>query len=89
MNVQLRYNEILGYVEDKFHVRPTLEVEDDQTLSVSYKISRFVPTINVDVHIDLVSKELIALSYDCSSIVNGFLGGVVGFMQERIPRVQI
>ncbi|MBQ8221007.1 MAG: hypothetical protein IJZ31_07375 [Bacteroidaceae bacterium] len=89
MNVQLSYNEILGYVEDKFHVRPTVEVVDDQTLSVSYKISRFVPTINVDVHIDLVSKELIALSYDCSSIVNGLLGGVVGFMQERIPREQI
>ena len=70
-------------------VRPTVEVVDDQTLSVSYKISRFVPTINVDVHIDLVSKELIALSYDCSSIVNGLLGGVVGFMQERIPREQI
>lgn len=89
MNVQLSYNEILGYVEDKFHVRPTVEVVDDQTLSVSYKISRFVPTINVDVHIDLVSKELIALSYDCSSIVNGLLGGVVGFIQERIPREQI
>ena len=89
MKIQLTYDEILGYVEDKFHVRPIVEVVDDQTLSVSYKISRFVPTINVDIHVDLVSEELIALSYDCSSIVNGLFGGVVGFIQERIPREQI
>ena len=89
MKIQLTYDEILGYVEDKFHVRPTVEVVDDQTLSVSYKISRFVPTINVDIHVDSVSEELIALSYDCSSIVNGLLSGVVGFIQERIPREQI
>ena len=89
MKIQLTYDEILGYVEDKFHVRPTVEVVDDQTLSVSYKISRFVPTINVDIHVDSVSEDLIRLSYDCSSIVNGLLSGVVGFIQERIPREQI
>ena len=48
-----------------------------------------MPTINVDIHVDSVSEELIALSYDCSSIVNGLLSGVVGFIQERIPREQI
>lgn len=89
MKIQLTYDEILGYVEDKFHVRPTVEVVDDQTLSVSYKISRFLPTINVDIHVDSVSEELIALSYDCSSNVNGLLSGVVGFIDERIPREQI
>ena len=89
MKIQLTYDEILGYVEDKFHVRPTVEVVDDQTLSVSYKISRFVPTINVDIHVDSVSEDLIRLSYDCSSIVNGLLSGVVGFVQDRIPREQI
>lgn len=89
MKIQLTYDEILGYVEDKFHVRPTVEVVDDQTLSVSYKISRFVPTINVDIHVDSVSEDLIRLSYDCSSIVNGLLSGVIGFIQDRIPREQI
>lgn len=34
MKIQLTYDEILGYVEDKFHVRPTVEVVDNQTLSV-------------------------------------------------------
>ena len=29
MNIQLTYDEILGYVEDKFHVRPIVEVVDD------------------------------------------------------------
>lgn len=88
MNIQLTFNEILGYMEDKFHVRPIVEVVDDQTLSVSYKISRFLPTISVDIHIDSVSEDLIRLSYDCSSIVNGLLSGVVGFVQDRIPREQ-
>lgn len=89
MKIQLTYDEILGYVEDKFHVRPTVEVVDDHTLSVSYKISRFLPTINVDIHVDSVSKNLIALSYDCSNIVNGLLNGVIGFVGEKIPRHQV
>ena len=54
-----------------------------------YKISRFVPTISVDIHIDSVSKDLIRLSYDCSSIVNGLLSGVVGFIEEKIPSHQV
>lgn len=89
MNIQLTFNEILGYVENKFHIRPTIDIVDSKTLSIMYKVSRFLPTISVDVHIDSVSEELIALSYDCSSIVNGLLSGVVGFIQERIPREQI
>lgn len=89
MKIQLTYDEILGYVEDKFHVRPTIDVVDSKTLRIMYKVSRFLPTISVDIHIDSVSKDLIRLSYDCSSIVNGLLSGVVGFIQERIPREQI
>lgn len=89
MKIQLTYDEILGYVEDKFHVRPTIDVVDSKTLRIMYKVSRFLPTISVDIHIDSVSKDLIRLSYDCSSIVNGLLGGVVGFIQDRIPREQI
>lgn len=89
MKIQLTYDEILGYVEDKFHVRPTVEVVDDQALRVSYKISRFVPTISVDIHIDSVSKELIKLSYDCSSVINGLLSGAIGFIEQKVPRHQI
>lgn len=89
MNIQLTFNEILGYVEEKFHVRPTIDVVDSKTLRVMYKVSRFLPTISVDIHIDSVSEGLIRLSYDCSSIVNGLLSGVVGFVQDRIPREQI
>lgn len=89
MNIQLTYDEILGYVEEKFHVRLTIGVVDNKTLHVMYKISRFVPTISVDIHVDTVSKDLIKLSYDCSGIVNGLLGGVVGFIDEKIPKHQV
>lgn len=89
MNVQLSYNEILGYVEEKFHVKPTLEVVDSKTLRMMYKMNRFVPTVSIDLHIDAVSKNSVALSYSCSNIVHGLINGVVGFIQERIPREQI
>lgn len=89
MNVQLSYNEILGYVEEKFHVKPTLEVVDSKTLRMMYKMNRFVPTVSLDLHIDAVSKNSVALSYSCSNIVHGLINGVVGFIQERIPREQI
>ena len=89
MNIQVSYNEILGYVEEKFHVKPTVEAVDRKTLRIMYKISRFVPTISVDIHIDSVSKESISLSYDCSSIVNGLLSGVVGFIEEKVPNQQV
>ena len=89
MNVQLSDNEILGYVEEKFHVKPTLEVVDSKTLRMMYKMNRFVPTVSIDLHIDAVSKNSVALSYSCSNIVHGLINGVVGFIQERIPREQI
>lgn len=66
-----------------------MEAVDRKTLRIRYKISRFVPTISVDIHIDSVSKDLIRLSYDCSSIVNGLLSGVIGFLEEKIPNQQV
>lgn len=89
MNIQLSFNEMLDYVEEKFHVRPTIDVVDNKTLRIMYKVSRFVPTVSVNIHVDSVSKELISLTYDCSSIVNGLLSGVVGFIEEKIPKQQV
>ncbi len=83
------YNEILGYVEKKFYVMPIVEVLDNKTLRVMNKISRLIPTISVNIHVDSMSKELISLTYDCSGIVNGLLGGVVGFIDEKIPKQQV
>ena len=89
MNVQLTYNEILRYVKSKFHVALTVEVVDNKTLHITYKMNVFVPAINVDLLVDSVSKETLALSYDCSSIVNGLLKGVVGFIEQKIPKRQV
>lgn len=89
MNVQLTYNEILGYVEEKFHVRPTVEVLDTKTIRISYKMGLFVPAINVDLHVDSVSNEIVVLSYKCSDIVNGLLKGVIGFMEQKIPKHKV
>lgn len=89
MNLQLTYSEILGYVKSKFHVALTVEVVDNKTLHITYKMNVFVPAINVDLLVDSVSKETLALSYDCSSIVNGLLKGVVGFIEQKIPKRQV
>lgn len=89
MNVQLNFNEILGYVEEKFHVRPTIDMVDRKTLRIVYKISRLMPAISVNVHVDSVSKELIRLSFDCSSIVNVLLKGAVEFIEQKVPRNQV
>lgn len=89
MNVQLSYNEILDYVKNRFKVEPTVNAVDSKTLRVMYKMNRFVPTVSIDLHIDEISKDTVALSYSCSNIVHGLINGVVGFVQDRIPREQI
>ena len=89
MNIQVSYNEILDYVEEKFHVSPTVEAVDRKTLRIMYQKNRFMPTISVNVHVDSVSKDLIRLSYDCSSIVNGLLSGVVWRIEDKIPSHQV
>ena len=89
MKIQLTYDEILGYVEEKFHVKPTVEAVDRKTLRIMYQKNRFMPTISVNVHVDSVSKDLIRLSYDCSSIVNGLLSGVVWRIEDKIPSHQV
>lgn len=89
MNVQLSYNEILGYVKKRFKVEATVSAVDSKTLRVMYKMNCFVPTVSIDLHIDAVSKNFVALSYSCSNIMHGLINGVVGFIQERIPREQV
>ena len=89
MNVQLNYKEALSYVESKFHVRPTVNVINDSTLSIAYKMNAFVPTVTVDIHIDEVSKEYVKLSYNCSSIVGGLLKGIILLIEEKIPKHEI
>ena len=89
MHIQLTYNEILNYMKSKFHVEPTVEVIDNKTIRISYKMGMFVPTINVNLRVDSVSEETIALSYECSSIVNGLLSGAIGFIEQKIPKHQL
>lgn len=89
MTIQLTFKEVLGYLEEKFHVKPTIETVDNKTIRISYKMGMFVPTINVNLRVDNVYEETIALSYDCSSIVNGLLSGTIGFIEQKIPKHQI
>lgn len=89
MNLQLTHIEILDYVKSNFHVEPTVEAIDNKTLRITYKMNMFVPSINVDLHMDSVSKETFAISYECSSIVNGLLKGVIGFIEQKIPKSQV
>lgn len=89
MNVQLNYEEVLSFVESQYHVRPTVNVINDSTLSIAYKMNAFVPTVTVDIHVDEVSKEYVKLSYNCSSIVAGLLKGIILLIEEKIPKHEI
>ena len=89
MNVQLNYEEILSYVENKYHVKPTISAVNDSTLSIAYKKNAFVPTVTVDVHVDEVSKESVVLSYNCFIIVAGLLKGSIHLIEEKIPKHEI
>ena len=79
----------MSYVESKYHVKPTISVVNDSTLSVAYKMNVFVPTVTVDVHVDEVSKESVVLSYNCSTIVVGMLKGIILLIEEKIPKHEI
>lgn len=89
MNVQLTYNEIMNYVKSRFHVEPIMEAVDSKTLRITYKMNMFVPTVSVDLHIDSVSNKTVVLSYRCSDIVNGLLKGVIGFVEQKIPKHKV
>ena len=62
---------------------------DRKTLRIMYKTSRLMPAISVYVHVDSISKELIRLTYDCSSIINCLLKGLIRLVEEKIPRHQV
>lgn len=89
MNVQLNYEEILSYVENKYHVKPMINTVDESTLSIAYKMNAFVPTMTVDVHVDEVSQESVVLSYNCSTIVAGLLKGIILLIEEKTPKHKI
>ena len=89
MNIQLDYDEILIYVKKKFNIGPTIKMVDNKTLRIIYKIGIFVPTINVDLHVDAISKDTLTLSYSCSDIANGLLKGVIGLVGEKNPKHQV
>lgn len=89
MNVQLTYNEIMNYVKSQFHVEPIVESVDSKTLRITYKMNMFVPAVSVDLHVDSVYNKTVVLDYRCSDIVNGLLKGVIGFVEQKIPKYQV
>ena len=79
----------MNYVKSRFHVEPIMEAVDSKTLRITYKMNMFVPTVSVDLHIDSVSNKTVVLSYRCSDIVNGLLKGVIGFVEQKIPKHKV
>lgn len=85
MNAIITYDEIQNLIRKKSKVCPNFTAVDNKTLKIGYKPSMFIPEINVSVHVETISKDLINLSYDCSVAVTMIVSGAVKFLESAIP----
>lgn len=89
MNVLIYFLEVSEYVERKYRVKPAIAMLDDRTIQISYNLGRFLPTIKVNLHVNVVAEESILLTYQCSTVVSKLIEGIIHFIQEKIPKEQV
>ena len=85
MKVSAFYEEISNFVEKHYSVRPSIKYVDEKSVEIGIKPALFIPTINLTLHIDAMRKEVICLSYHCSSAVALMVAGAAEFLEKMIP----
>ena len=85
MNAVITYKEISDFIEKEFKIRPKFTTVDEKTFEVSYKPGVFMPPINVKFHIEAMRKDIVCLSYECSSPTSLMIAGVVAYLKEKMP----
>lgn len=85
MNVILTYTEISDFIEKEFKIRPKFTAIDEKTFEVSYKPSVFMPAIAIKFHIAAMRKDVVCMSYDCSTAASLMIAGIIAYFEEKIP----
>lgn len=85
MRATISYTEISDWAGKRYHIAPAFKRVDDKSLEVSFKPGLFVPTIRVTLKIEAVRKDVVCLSYDCSTAVSLLINGAVEHLQDKIP----
>ena len=85
MNAIITYNEISDFIEKKFKIRPKFTTIDEKTFEMSYKPALFMPAIAIKFHIAAMRKDVVCMTYDCSTAASLMIAGIVAYLEEKIP----
>lgn len=85
MNATVSYTEISDWTGKRFHITPVLKRVDEKSLEVSFKPGRFIPTVKVTFKVEAMRKDVVCLSYDCSTAVSLLIRGALEHLQDKMP----
>lgn len=85
MNIKIYYREIENYVENHYMIRPQMKCVDDKTVEVSWRPARLIPTMTIRIHIEAMRKDVVCLSYECSTAVALLIAGAVEHIDSKLP----
>lgn len=85
MYITITYNELSELVYNKFNVRPKFITIDEKTFEVGYKPSVFIPNVCIQFHIEMINKNNVCLSYECSVHTSLMIAGFVAYIKEKLP----
>lgn len=85
MNIKVHYEEVANNVEKHYMIRPQLKRIDDKTLEVSCQLSRFIPPMVLQIHIEAMRKDVVCLSYECGTGMAMLIAGVVEHLDNKQP----
>lgn len=63
-----------------------IDVIDERTLNVSYRLVSVLPKIQIKVKVENVDDSLIVLSYDCPASIGLMIKGGLLFLQEKLNK---
>ena len=85
MKATISYTEMSAWAGKRFHIAPAFKRMDEKSLEVSFKPGRFIPTVKVTFKVEAMRKDVVCLSYNCSTAVSLLISGAVEHLQSKIP----
>lgn len=86
MNIEVFFEEISNYVAKHYNISLQLKFVDNKTINVCYNPGRFFPSATITFHINAMRKDVVCLSYQCSTAVNLLVSGAIGHIENKIPK---
>ncbi len=84
MKINIGYNEITNVIRERYFVQLRFKTIDSKTIEIGYTPNRFI-SMSLNLHIEAIHKDVICLSYDCSSAMSLIISGVVAYVENHIP----